>query len=176
MWASQGMMAQKVDVKALAEATSGLKLRGIGPALMGGRIADIAVNPKDPSTWYVAVGSGGIWKTTNRGTTWEPVFEDQPSYSVGAVTLDPGNPDVVWVGTGENNSQRSVGFGDGVYRSLDGGGSWENMGLQDSGHISMIRIHPEDGNVVWVAAHSAGGDPSPDVSVPCSVCGGYPEP
>ena len=162
MWASQGMMAQKVDVKVLAKATSGLKLRGIGPALMGGRIADIAVNPKDPSTWYVAVGSGGVWKTTNRGTTWEPVFEDQPSYSVGAVTLDPNNPDVVWVGTGENVSGRHVGWGDGVYRSADGGGSWQARGLAGSEHIGKILIDPRDSDVVFVAAEgplwASGGD------------------
>jgi len=155
-------MAQKVDAKALAKAISGLKLRGIGPALMGGRIADIAVNPKDPSTWYVAVGSGGVWKTTNRGTTWEPVFEDQPSYSVGAVTLDPGNPDVVWVGTGENVSGRHVGWGDGVYRSADGGGSWQAMGLARSEHIGKILIDPRDSDVVFVAAEgplwASGGD------------------
>ena len=107
-WFSTSVVAQKTDASALAEAAAGLELRRIGPAVMGGRIADIAVSPKDPSTWYVAVGSGGVWKTTNRGTTWEPVFEDQPSYSVRTVTLDPDNPEVVWVGTGENVSGRHV--------------------------------------------------------------------
>lgn len=140
----------------------GLKLRGIGPALMSGRIADVAIDPARPSTWYVAVGSGGVWKTTNAGTTWTPLFDDQPSYSIGCVTLDPTNPNVVWVGTGENVGGRHVGFGDGVYRSRDGGASWENLGLRDSQHVSKIVVHPEKPDTVWVAAQgplwSKGGD------------------
>ncbi|MGB6641825.1 MAG: glycosyl hydrolase, partial [Thermoanaerobaculia bacterium] len=145
-----------------AEAVSGLELRGIGPALMGGRIADIAVSPGDSSTWYLAVGSGGVWKTENAGITWRPIFDDQPSYSVGSVTLDPSNNDVVWVGTGENVSGRHVGWGDGVYKSLDGGGTWERMGLETSEHIGKIVVDPRDGNVVYVAAEgplwSSGGE------------------
>jgi photosystem II stability/assembly factor-like uncharacterized protein len=140
----------------------GLKLRGIGPALMSGRIADIAIDPADPSVWYVAVGSGGVWKTVNAGTTWTPLFDKQPSYSIGCVTLDPSNRHVVWVGTGENVGGRHVGFGDGVYRSGDGGASWENVGLRDSQHVSKIVVHPKDPGVVWVAAQgplwSKGGD------------------
>ena len=81
---------------------AGLKLRSVGPALMSGRIADIAINPNDPNQWYIAVGSGGVWKTINAGTTWQPLFDDQSSYSIGCITLDPQNPFVVWVGTGEN--------------------------------------------------------------------------
>jgi photosystem II stability/assembly factor-like uncharacterized protein len=145
-----------------AEAASALKLRGIGPAAMGGRIADIAVHPNDPRTWYVGVGSGGVWKTTNAGVTFEPVFDDQPSYSIGEVTIDPTDPEVVWVGTGENVSGRHVGWGDGVYRSRDGGRSWQRMGLPDSEHIGRILVDPRDGNTVLVAAEgplwSAGGD------------------
>jgi photosystem II stability/assembly factor-like uncharacterized protein len=145
-----------------AEAVSGLALRGIGPALMGGRIADIAISPRDSSTWYLAVGSGGVWKTENAGITWRPIFDDQPSYSIGAVTIDPTNPDVVWVGTGENVSGRHVGWGDGVYKSLDGGGTWKRMGLETSEHIGEIVVDPRDGNVVYVAAEgplwSAGGE------------------
>ena len=106
----------------------GLELRGIGPALMSGRIADIPIHPKRRSTWYVAVGSGGAWKTTNSGTTWSPIFDTQSSYSIGCVALDAANPEIVWVGTGENVSGRHVGYGDGVYRSLDGGRSFEAMG------------------------------------------------
>ena len=109
---------------------SGLEWRGIGPALMSGRIADIAVHPQDQSVWYVAVGSGGVWKTTNAGTTWESIFDGQPSYSIGDVTLDPSNPEIVWVGTGENVSGRHVGYGDGVYKSMDGGASWEQDGAR----------------------------------------------
>ncbi len=145
-----------------AETFKGLELRSIGPALMSGRIADIAVHPKDQSTWYVAAGSGNLWKTTNAGTTWTPIFEDQGSYSMGCVSLDPGNPEAVWLGTGENVGGRHVGFGDGVYRSLDGGKTWTNMGLGESEHIGRILIDPRDSNVVYVAAQgplwSAGGE------------------
>ncbi|MGD8346542.1 MAG: hypothetical protein PVI83_04820, partial [Lysobacterales bacterium] len=145
-----------------AKTFSGLKWRGIGPALMSGRIADIAVDPKRRSTWYVAVGSGGVWKTENRGTTWTPVFDGQGSYSIGVVTIDPNDSNVIWVGTGENVSGRHVGYGDGVYRSLDGGSTWENMGLKESEHIGMIRIDPRNSDVVYVAAQgplwSGGGD------------------
>jgi photosystem II stability/assembly factor-like uncharacterized protein len=140
----------------------GLELRGIGPALMSGRIADIAIHPDDQSIWYVAVGSGNLWKTANAGTTWEPIFDDQGSYSIGCVTLDPSMPEVVWVGTGENVGGRHVGYGDGVYRSLDGGKSWEKKGLGASEHIGRILIDPRDSDVVYVAAQgplwSAGGE------------------
>ncbi len=131
---------------------SGLKLRGIGPALTSGRIADIAVNPQNRHQYYLAVASGGVWKTNNSGTTWQPIFDAQGSYSIGCVTLDPNNPLVVWVGTGENNSQRSVGYGDGVYKSLDGGKTWKNVGLKNSEHIGKIVIDPRNSNVVYVAA------------------------
>ncbi|MGA9334903.1 MAG: hypothetical protein WBV39_11555 [Rudaea sp.] len=141
---------------------SGLKLRSIGPAMISGRIADLAVNPRDKSTWYVAAASGGLWKTINAGSTWTPVFDHEGSYSLGCVTIDPNNPLVVWIGTGENNSQRSVSYGDGVYKSIDGGTTWTNMGLKHSEHVSMIAVDPRDSNVVWVAAQgplwSAGGD------------------
>ena len=103
--------------------------RSVGPAVASGRIGDIAVNPHDFSEWYVAVSSGGVWKTTNNGATFSPIFDDEGSYSIGCVTIDPNNTNVVWVGTGENNSQRSVSFGDGVYKSVDGGKSWKNVGL-----------------------------------------------
>ncbi len=139
-----------------------LGFRSIGPAFMSGRVSGFAVHPKDRSIYYVAVASGGVWKTTNRGTTWEPVFENEGSYSIGCVVLDPKNPNVVWVGTGEANAQRSVGYGDGVYRSTDGGRTWKNLGLKASGHIQDIVIDPRDSNVVYVAAHgplwSAGGE------------------
>ncbi|MDX1509546.1 MAG: hypothetical protein R3358_14765, partial [Woeseiaceae bacterium] len=127
------------------EATfKGLELRGIGPALMSGRIADIALHPDNPSIWYVGVGSGGVWKTENRGTTWQPIFDDEDSYSIGAITIDPNNPNTIWVGTGENISGRHTAYGSGVYRSRDGGQSWENMGLEASESIGMIRIDPRD--------------------------------
>ena len=140
----------------------GLEWRGIGPAFMSGRIADIAFDPTDRSTWYIAVGSGGVWKTVNRGTTWTSVFDGQGSYSIGSITVDPNNPDTVWVGTGENVSGRHVGYGDGVYRSQDGGATWKNMGLKGSEHIGMIAVDPRDSDVVFVAAQgplwSGGGE------------------
>ena len=148
--------------EALTQAVNGLQLRSIGPAVMGGRIADIAVSPHHPSTWYVAAGSGNLWKTTNNGTTWQPVFDDQSSYSIGAVTIDPNHPETVWVGTGENVSGRHVGWGDGVYKSTNGGKTWQNMGLPHSEHIGKILVDPRNSDVVLVAAEgplwSAGGD------------------
>ncbi|GMV27327.1 MAG: hypothetical protein AMXMBFR58_33580 [Phycisphaerae bacterium] len=141
------------DAKGLNAGTFGvLSARSLGPALMSGRIADLAVNPHDHSEFYVAVASGGVWKTTNRGTTFSPIFDGYGSYSIGCVTMDPGNPSVIWIGTGENNSQRSVGFGDGVYVSRDGGKSFKNVGLPESEHIGMIRVDPRDSDVVYVAA------------------------
>jgi len=141
---------------------AGLKLRSIGPALMSGRIGDLAVDPKNPARYFVAVASGGVWKTENAGTTFEPVFDAEASYSIGCVTLDPNNPHVVWVGSGENNSQRSVSWGDGVYKSLDGGKTWKNMGLKKSEHIGMIRVDPRNSDLVYVAAQGPlwgpGGD------------------
>lgn len=129
-----------------------LELRSIGPAYMSGRIADIAIDQNDPSTWYTAVGSGGVWKTTNAGTTWSPIFDDQPVYSIGDVTIAPNNSNIVWVGTGENNGGRHISFGDGVYKSADGGQTWKNMGLSKSEHVSDIIIHPTNPDIVWVSA------------------------
>lgn len=139
--------------EAMSSATfSAMKMRNIGPAYMSGRIADIAVDQTDPSTWYVAVGSGGVWKTENNGTTWSPIFDNQAVYSTGDVTISPSNPDIVWVGTGENNGGRHISFGDGVYKSVDGGKTWKNMGLGASEHISDIIIHPTDPDTVWVSS------------------------
>ena len=128
-----------------------MKLRNIGPAYMSGRIADIEVDQNNPSTWYTAVGSGGIWKTTNAGTTWTPIFDDQSVYSTGDVSIDPSNSDIIWVGTGENNGGRHISFGDGIYKSLDGGKTWKNMGLKQSERISDIIVHPKDSNTVWAS-------------------------
>src|SRR5258708_22683491 len=131
---------------------AGLELRPIGPAMISGRIVDLAVDPKDPRVWYLATASGGVWKTTNAGTTFTPIFDDHASYSTGCVTIDPHDSMVVWVGSGENNSQRSVAVGDGVYKSVDGGKSWKNVGLEKSEHIGKIVVDPRDSNVVYVAA------------------------
>lgn len=141
---------------------SGLSFRLVGPALTSGRIADIAVDPNNNNVWYVAAASGGVWKTTNHGTTFEPIFDSQASYSIGCITLAPSNSNTVWVGTGENNNQRSVAYGDGVYKSLDGGKTFKNMGLKTSEHIGKIIVHPTNENIIWVAAYgpvwSKGGE------------------
>jgi photosystem II stability/assembly factor-like uncharacterized protein len=131
---------------------AGIRFRNIGPAVTSGRIADFAVNPNNFNEYYVATASAGIWKTKNDGITYEPVFDGQGSYSIGCVTLDPNNVNVVWVGSGENNNQRSVGYGDGVYKSEDGGASWKNMGLKTSEHIGRIIVDPRNSEVVYVAA------------------------
>jgi photosystem II stability/assembly factor-like uncharacterized protein len=139
-----------------------LKLRAVGPALMSGRVNVVAVHPEDKQTWYIGVASGGVWKTTNGGTTFTPVFQNEGTYSIGYAVIDPKNPNTIWAGTGEANNQRSVGWGDGIYRSDDGGRSWRNMGLKDSQHIGRIVIDPRDSKVLYVAAYgplwSAGGD------------------
>jgi photosystem II stability/assembly factor-like uncharacterized protein len=141
---------------------AGLQLRPIGPAFTGGRIVDIAVHPEDRATWYLAMAAGGVWKTTNAGTTWTPVFDNEGSFSIACITIDPKNPSVVWVGTGENNGQRAAAYGDGVYRSEDGGQSWTRMGLPKSEHIGKIVFDPRDSDTVWVAAQgplwSPGGE------------------
>ena len=132
---------------------AGLKLRSIGPALTSGRISDIAIDPSDKRTWYVGVAAGGVWKSTNGGISFAPIFDGQGSFSIGAVTIDHANPNVIWVGTGENNAQRVVAYGDGIYKSIDGGRSWTNMGLKTSEHIGRIVIDPRNSDVVYVAAH-----------------------
>jgi len=145
-----------------ADTFSGLKFRLIGPAVASGRVMSIAVNPKNKFEYYVGVASGGVWKTVNDGTTWTPVFDGEGSYSIGWVTLDPNDASVVWVGSGESNSQRSVAYGDGIYRSVDGGKSWENLGLKKSEHIGRVVVDPRDSKVVYVAAEGPlwgpGGD------------------
>jgi photosystem II stability/assembly factor-like uncharacterized protein len=154
---------KKKDEGPLSSATfAGLELRSLGPALTSGRVADLAVDPTDPRVWWLGAASGGVWRTENAGTTWSPVFDGEGSYSVGALAIDPKNPSVVWVGTGENNNQRSVAYGDGVYRTLDGGKSWKRMGLEKSEHIGKILVDPRNSAVVWVAAQgplwSSGGE------------------
>ncbi len=141
---------------------SGLKFRNVGPAITSGRIGDLAVNPKNFNEYYVAVASGGVWKTTNAGLTFTPLFDKEGSYSIGCVTIDPNNTNIIWVGSGENNNQRSVAYGDGVYKSEDGGATWKNVGLKNSEHIGNIIVDPSNSNVVYVAAYgpvwSSGGD------------------
>ena len=139
-----------------------LSFRMVGPALTSGRVSDIAVHPTQHHKWYIAAASGGVWMTENHGTTFSPIFDSYGSYSIACVKIAPTNPNTIWVGTGENNNQRSVAYGDGVYRSIDGGKSFTNMGLKNSEHIGNIIIHPNDENTVWVAAYgpvwSSGGE------------------
>jgi len=141
---------------------AGLKFRAIGPSFTSGRIADFAVNPKNHSEYYVAVASGNIWKTINAGITFKPVFDKYGSYSIGSLAIDPTNTNVIWAGTGENNHQRALGYGDGIYKSLDGGKTWKNMGLKNSRHIGKILINSKNSNIVYVAAEGStwgsGGD------------------
>ena len=138
------------------------KLRSVGPALTSGRVSDFAVHPDKRHEYYVATSSGGVWKTINGGANYTPIFDQQGSYSIGCITMDPNNPYVIWVGTGENNNQRSVGYGDGIYRSKDGGKTWKHMGLKNSEHIAKIIVDPRNSNIVYVAAigplWSEGGD------------------
>lgn len=129
-----------------------IRWRFIGPELMSGRVTDLAVPNGQPFTYYVATASGGVWKTTNEGTTWKPIFDDAPSASVGAIATCPTNPDTVWVGLGESNIFRSSMSGTGVYRSDDAGETWKHLGLADSHHIARIVVHPDDPNTVYVAA------------------------
>ena len=158
---SQGSLADGT-VQLNSELVGELRLRSLGPTLKPGRVADIAVDPHNSSIWYLANSSSGLWKTTNRGIDWEPIFDKGGSYSLGCVKIDPKNSDIIWLGTGENSSNRSVGFGDGVYKSTDGGQTWTHMGLKDSQHIGRILVDRRNSDVVFVAAEgplwSASGD------------------
>jgi photosystem II stability/assembly factor-like uncharacterized protein len=129
-----------------------LKFREIGPANMGGRVDDFAVVESNTNIVYAGTASGGVWKSVNSGISWKPVFDDQSVSSIGDVTVSQSEPDVVWVGTGEGNNRQSSSWGNGVYKSADGGKTWTNMGLRDSNHIPRIVIHPTNANVVYVAA------------------------
>lgn len=151
---------------------SGLKWRSIGPAFVSGRIADFAVNPDDFSTYYVAVASGHIWKTTNNGITFKPIFDNYGVYSIGSLAMDPNNYNVIWAGTGENNHQRALGYGNGVYKTTDGGSSWKNMGLKESRQIGEILIDPRNSNVVYIAAEGSAWGPGEERGVFKTTDGG----
>lgn len=154
--------AQKTSETTIDSTLSGLKFRSIGPAFMSGRIADIAIDPNNTNTWYVAVGSGGVWKTKNSGTTWMPLTDKESFYSTGCITIDPNNSNIIWAGTGENVGGRHIGIGHGIYSSKDGGKTWQNRGLKKSEHISKIIVNPKNSNEIWVAAQgplwSSGGE------------------
>lgn len=168
LWHVFAFAQKKTEIKEVnklnfdAGTVSALSFRMVGPALTSGRVADIAVHPTNKDLWYIAAASGGVWITKNHGITFQPIFDGYGSYSIGCVELAPSNPSTVWVGSGENNNQRSVSYGDGVYKSVDGGKSFTNMGLKQSEHIGSIVIHPTNENVLWVAAYgplwSKGGE------------------
>jgi photosystem II stability/assembly factor-like uncharacterized protein len=154
--------APRLTPRLTSDLVKDLAVRNIQGTFSGGRIADIAVDPRNRSVWYVATASGGLWKTSNHGLNFQPIFDDGGSYSLGCVAIDPKNSDVVWLGTGENQAQRAIGYGDGIYKSADAGRTWKNMGLPNSEHIAKIWIDPRNSNVVWVASQgplfSPGGD------------------
>lgn len=149
-----------------------IALRNIGPARASGRIADFAVNPKNPFEFYVAVASGHIWKTTNNGTTWKPVFDNYGAYAIGCLAIDQNNPNIVWAGTGENNSQRALGYGNGVYKSVNAGKSWKNMGLKTSRQVGKILIDPRNSDVVYVAAEGSVWGPGGERGIYKTIDGG----
>ena len=151
--AALALLAAAQDVTLDSDTLSGLPIRAIGPAAMGGRVADItAVREGGRLTIYIGSASGGVWKSRDGGTTFKPIFDKQPSLSIGSIAVDPSNPQTVWVGTGESWARNSVSVGTGVYRSRDGGDNWESVGLPDSEHVSRIVIHPKDGNTVYACA------------------------
>src|SRR5687767_2712222 len=144
-----------------ADQLKGIQLRGIGPALATGRVADVEIDPKNHNVWYVATAFGGLWKTVNRGISFEPIFDDY-TFTLCCVVVDPKDSNVVWLGTGENNSQRSAHFGDGLYKSTDAGKTWKRVGLEKSEHIGKILVDPRNSSVVYVASQgplfASGGD------------------
>src|SRR5260370_4464504 len=142
-----------------------LEFREIGPATMDGRIDDWGVVEGNPNIVFVGVASGGVWKTTNNGATWEPVFDEESVWTIGGIAIAPSDPSVVWVGTGEPNNRQSSSWGDGAYKSLDGGKTWKRMGLELTRHIGRIVIHPKNPDVVYVAALGRlwGGNPESGV-------------
>lgn len=182
---SGSLWAQRKDAKKDAKASesqarpsvpssffNAISFRSVGPAWASGRIADLAVNPSNHSEIYAAVASGNIWKSENNGTTWKPIFDKYGAYAIGCIVIDPGNHNVVWAGTGENNHQRALGWGDGVYRSDDAGASWKNMGLKESRQIGGIAIDPRNSDVVYVAAEGSAWGPGGDRGLYKSTDGG----
>src|SRR6202171_3517291 len=159
--AAAKMHARPADQANPMDKFKALEFREIGPAVMGGRIDDFAVVESNPNIVFAGVASGGVWKTTNKGTTWQPVFDKEAVSTIGDIAIAPSDPSVVWVGTGEPNNRQSSSWGDGAYKSVDGGKTWQRMGLAATRHIGRIVIHPRNPDVVYVAAlgHLWGANP-----------------
>ena len=155
---SFSLMAQQLDLSKFG----GMKFRNIGPAGMSGRVTAIDVNQKDPRIMFVGTASGGLWRSTDRGISWKPVFDKQKVLSIGAIAIDQHNPDIIWVGTGEGNPRNSVSSGYGLYRSLDGGDTWQLMGLEKTRNIYRIIVSPNNSDVVYVGAIGSPWGASPD--------------
>lgn len=153
-------------------ALQGFLWRSIGPAGQGGRVDDIAVDPTDPRVFFVGFATGGLWRTTNNGTTFDPVFDTYGTHSVGDIAISPSDPDIIWVGTGESNNRQSSSFGDGVYRSTDGGLTFEHVGLGETQSIARIRVHPRNSDVAWIAANGHLFGPNPERGVFKTTDGG----
>ncbi len=164
--------AQAPSAEAVADAARALSFRTIGPAIMGGRVSDLAVVENDPRIFYVGTATGGVWKTENAGATFSHVFKDEATASVGDVTVAPSNPNVVWVGTGEPQNRQSSPWGAGVYRSTDAGRTWTHLGLSETHHIARIQVHPRDPDVAYVAAVGRLWGPNPERGVYRTVDGG----
>ena len=155
-----------------ADKLKNLEFREIGPAVMGGRIDDFAVVESNPDIVYAGTASGGVWKTTNNGTTWEPVFDKEGVSTIGDIAIAPSDPAVVWVGTGEPNNRQSSSWGDGIYKSLDAGKTWQRMGLEATHHIGRIVIHPQNPEIVYAAALGHLWGPNPERGVYKTTDGG----
>ncbi|MFZ0639544.1 MAG: hypothetical protein WAN33_06445 [Candidatus Acidiferrales bacterium] len=162
LWTDAAFAQNQSSSSTIESATANLKMRAIGPAIMGGRIDDIAVAETDPKTIYLGAAAGGLWKSADDGMTWTPLFDDQPNPSIGAVAVAPSNPSIVWVGTGEANNRQSASWGDGVYKSTDGGKTWSHMGLDDTQAIGRVVIDPTNPDIVYVAALGHLWGPNPE--------------
>jgi photosystem II stability/assembly factor-like uncharacterized protein len=167
-----GAQAAPPDQPNPTDKLKNLEFRELGPAVMGGRIDDFAVVDGNPNIVFVGVASGGVWKTTNNGTTWQPVFDKEGVSTIGDIAIAPSDPSVVWVGTGEPNNRQSSSWGDGAYKSVDGGKTWQKMGLAATHHIGRIVIHPKNPDVVYVAALGHLWGPNPDRGVYKTTDGG----
>jgi len=170
--AAPGNQAFAQEGDGLSRAMDSFQFREIGPAVMGGRVAAIAVHESNPSEWYVGFATGGVWRTPNHGMSWEPLFDEQPTSSIGAVALAPSNPNVIWVGTGEPQNRQSSPYGGGVFRSVDRGHTWTDLGLTETLHVSRIVVHPRDPDVAYVAAVGHLFGPNPERGVYRTTDGG----